>query len=100
MLSDSAGAGISSIMNKTLIITLITASALCAGSGFAKDEEMKTGGMNAAFIPKAANGGRTEVELGKLAAEKGASQEGRTLAIEWSRTIRRRMMNSGKSPAK
>jgi len=61
-------------MNKIFVITLLAATALCAGNGFAKDE-MKTGGVDAAFIPKAASGGMTEVELGKLAAEKGASQE-------------------------
>ena len=62
-------------MNKIFIITLLAATALLAGNGFAKDKEVKTGGMDAASIPKAANGGMTEVELGKLAAEKGASQE-------------------------
>jgi putative membrane protein len=62
-------------MNKTFIITLLAVTALCAATGFAKDKEMQTGGMDAEFIPKAAGGGMTEVELGKLAAEKGASQE-------------------------
>jgi putative membrane protein len=62
-------------MNKTFTTTLLAVTALCASTGFAKDKEMKTGGMDAAFIAKAASGGMTEVELGKLAAERGASQE-------------------------
>jgi putative membrane protein len=74
MPSDSAGAGVLSIMNKTLI-TILLAIALCSVNGLAKDKKTKTGGTDAAFIPKAASGGMTEVELGKLAAEKGASQE-------------------------
>jgi hypothetical protein len=64
-----------SIMNKAFITMLVAATALCVANGFAKDKEMKTGGIDAAFIRKAASGGMTEVELGKLAAEKGASQE-------------------------
>ena len=62
-------------MNKSFITTLFAATALCAASGFATDKEMKTGGIDETFIRKAANGGMTEVELGKLAAEKGASHE-------------------------
>ena len=62
-------------MNKTLITTVLAASALCLGSTFAKDKEAKAGGMDATFIPKAANGGMTEVQLGQMAEEKGASQE-------------------------
>ena len=62
-------------MNKTFLTTLIAVTTLCAVSGLAKDKKTKAGGTDAAFIAKAANGGMTEVELGKLAAEKGASQE-------------------------
>jgi putative membrane protein len=75
MPSDSARRAVFSIMNKTFITTFLAATALSAASGFAEDKEMKTEGMDAAFIAKAAAGGMTEVELGKLAAEKGASQE-------------------------
>src|ERR1700750_3248278 len=62
-------------MNTSFITTLFAATALCAATGFGKDKEMKTGGIDEAFIRKVANGGMTEVELGKLAAEKGANQE-------------------------
>jgi putative membrane protein len=62
-------------MNKSFINTLFAATALCVATGFGKDKEMKTGGIDEAFIRKAANGGMAEVELGKLATEKGASQE-------------------------
>jgi predicted outer membrane protein len=89
-----------SFMNKTFITTLFVATALCAASGFAKDKEMKTGGMAAAFIVKAASGGMTEVELGKLAAEKGASQEvkdfGNQMVKDHSKTNDERKEVAGK----
>ena len=87
-------------MNKTFITTLFAAIALCAASGFAKDEETKTGGIDAAFIRKAANGGMTEVELGKLAAEKGASQEVKDFGNQMVKEHSKAMMNSRKSPGK
>ncbi len=62
-------------MNKTLITTILAVATFAAGGASAKDKEMKAGGMDATFIPKAASGGITEVELGKMAADKGASQE-------------------------
>jgi putative membrane protein len=63
--------------NKTFILTMAVAAALCAlgGGAFAKVKDAKADGMDASFIKKAANGGMTEVELGKIAAEKGGSQE-------------------------
>jgi putative membrane protein len=63
--------------NKTFVLTMAIAAALCAPGAvaFAKDKDVKAGGIDAAFIKKAANGGMTEVELGKIAVEKGESQE-------------------------
>jgi len=59
-----------------LFITITLAVGLGAGTElFAKEKSESGGGADAAFIKKAANGGMTEVELGKIAAEKGQSQE-------------------------
>lgn len=63
---------------KTLALTLGIAVALAAPlqRSFAADADTgmaKATAMEKAFIKKAADGGRTEVELGKIAAEKGGS---------------------------
>lgn len=64
---------------KTLLFTIGIAAAVCAPlhGSFAADKTMgaKAGGTDAMFIKKAANGGMTEVALGKIAAEKGGSQD-------------------------
>jgi putative membrane protein len=62
-------------MKHTLITAIFAAAALCSAGALAKDKETKSAGMDSGFVMKAANGGMTEVELGKLAADKGGSQE-------------------------
>ncbi len=61
------------------MLVLGIATALCAPLqlSLAKDKEKgaKAPASDAAFIKKAANGGMTEVALGKVAAEKGESKE-------------------------
>jgi putative membrane protein len=59
-----------------LFITITLAIGLTTGAQlFAKEKSKSSGGTDAAFIKKAANGGITEVELGRIAAEKGTSQD-------------------------
>lgn len=69
---------------KTFILTLGVAVALSTPwqGALAQDKEKSPAtekgagaGTDAMFIKKAANGGMTEVELGKIAAEKGQSQD-------------------------
>lgn len=64
---------------KTLAFSLGIAAILCAPweQSFAADEEAmaKPTAAEKAFMKKAADGGMTEVEMGKLAAEKGGSDE-------------------------
>jgi len=63
-------------MNKIFGFTaVVAAAALCAHGSLAAEKKMEATAKEKAFVMKAANGGMTEVELGKLAAEKGASQE-------------------------
>ena len=63
---------------KSLLLASGLSLVLCAVAqpSIAADESaMKTTAKETAFIKKAAGGGMTEVELGKLASEKGGSQE-------------------------
>ncbi|MEP6938030.1 MAG: DUF4142 domain-containing protein [Chthoniobacterales bacterium] len=67
---------------KTFILTLGILAALCTPwqGAFAQEKEKspaseKGAGSDAMFIKKAAHGGMMEVELGKIAAEKGQSQD-------------------------
>lgn len=65
---------------KTLAFTLGVAAALCAPwqqSSAADDTNTNTKptAMEKAFVKKAAQGGMTEVALGKIAAEKGGSED-------------------------
>lgn len=58
---------------KTIALGLIVA--LCGFSHYSAAADEKATAMEKVFIEKAANGGMTEVNLGKLASEKGDSQE-------------------------
>lgn len=58
----------------TLGIAFIT-TALCFGAEKEKSSGSAKSGTDAAFIKKAANGGMTEVELGKIASDKGQKQD-------------------------
>jgi putative membrane protein len=63
-------------MNKIFGLTAVVAAAvLCAHGSLAAEKKMEATAKEKAFIMKAANGGMTEVELGKVAADKGASQD-------------------------
>jgi putative membrane protein len=62
---------------KTLILSvgLLAALAIPWQASMAADEQAKANATEKKFIKKAANGGMMEVELGKVAAEKGQNQE-------------------------
>ncbi|HMJ06969.1 MAG TPA: DUF4142 domain-containing protein [Chthoniobacterales bacterium] len=64
-------------MKRTLLITalMVTALGVPWQASFAADETATATATEKTFIMKAANGGMTEVELGKIAAEKGGSDE-------------------------
>lgn len=60
---------------KPLTFAAALAAVLCVSSVYAADKSDNSSAMDKTFIMKAANGGMTEVELGKIAAQKGASQD-------------------------
>ncbi len=62
---------------KTLVFSIGLAAVIGAPwqATFAADQNAKANAMETKFIKKAANGGMMEVELGKVAAEKGQSQD-------------------------
>ena len=63
---------------KHFVITLgiaLVGTALCFGAEKEKAAGSEKSSTDAAFIKKAANGGMTEVELGKIAADKGQKQD-------------------------
>ena len=63
---------------KNFVVTLgiaVVGTALCFGAEKEKSSSSEKSTTDAAFIKKAANGGMTEVELGKIAADKGQKQE-------------------------
>lgn len=60
---------------KPLTLVAALAGALCISSASAAEKTDTGSATDTTFIMKAANGGMTEVTLGKIAAEKGASQE-------------------------
>lgn len=60
---------------KTLAFSVGIAAALCATAAVAADKNAGATAAEKTFIMKAANGGMMEVELGKVAAEKGGSDE-------------------------
>ncbi|HEY0368092.1 MAG TPA: DUF4142 domain-containing protein [Chthoniobacterales bacterium] len=53
---------------------VVCASLFAAAAISAAPAKESAGGSDAAFVAKAANGGMTEVELGKIAADKGQNQ--------------------------
>lgn len=63
-------------INRFILTVAITAAlGSAAQHAFAKEKTASSGGTDATFVNKAAIGGMTEVELGRIAAEKGQSQE-------------------------
>jgi putative membrane protein len=63
-------------MNKIFgLMAVVVAAVLCAHSSLGAEQKTEATPNEKTFFMNAANGGMTEVELGKLAAEKGASQE-------------------------